>query len=326
MFYGICFLHIIPQKKCVFFLSIFGVAIYTPPKISSTGCEVPSWTQIWRTFATGAAISQGQMRRRRRRQRRTCWKTRWEKHENSDVYICLLLYNYIWDNYNYHHIITISWDLDVISITRSPKILAVFLAFGVFNRIPWPADGAPVRRSNLGALTEFSTDGGSMKLDQREKHLQPKCTGILWFCRPWSPSGRSFCVTEWVFGPVLCQPGIDVSGPDIESRTCKTWMFLAKVRIQTAFGDNVFGPWSRCTKSLNSLCMEKGWNNQWSTGERCKKGQKIETKSERHGKSKPISPTGGNIETKTSAKSLILLSWFPVSSKLINYNFEKVNN
>ena len=248
---------------------------------------------------------------------------------NMRIVMFIYVYWFItisWDNYNYHHIITISWDLDVISITRSPKILAVFLAFGVFNRIPWPADGAPVRRSNLGALTEFSTDGGSMKLDQREKHLQPKCTGILWFCRPWSPSGRSFCVTEWVFGPVLCQPGIDVSGPDIESRTCKTWMFLAKVRIQTAFGDNVFGPWSRCTKSLNSLCMEKGWNNQWSTGERCKKGQKIETKSERHGKSKPISPTGGNIETKTSAKSLILLSRFPVSSKLINYNFEKVNN
>ena len=99
------------------------------------------------------------------RQRRTCWKTRWEKHENIDVY---------W-------FITISWDnwlspylgIWMLFLSQGPRRFLFFFGQGVFNRIPWPADGActcSLQEFGLSIDTEFSTDGGSMKLDQRESN------------------------------------------------------------------------------------------------------------------------------------------------------------
>ena len=153
MFYGICFLHIIPQKKCVFFYLFLGLR-YTrhqrsaqrvaksPVEHRSDGPslqELPFLKAKWKGEGAVREEHVGKLAGR-----------------NMRIVMFIYVYWFItisWDNYNYH-ILSPYLGIWMLFLSQGPRRFLFFLAFGVFHRIPWPADGAPVRRSNLAALTQ----------------------------------------------------------------------------------------------------------------------------------------------------------------------------
>ena len=180
MFYGICFLHIIPQKKCVFFYLFLGLR-YTrhqrsaqrvaksPVEHRSDGPslqELPFLKAKWKGEGAVREEHVGKLAGR-----------------NMRIVMFIYVYWFItisWDNYNYH-ILSPYLGIWMLFLSQGPRRFLFFWLLEFFTEFHGP------RMAHLFAAAIWQHwhrifhRWGFNETWPKRKHLQPKCTGILWF-------------------------------------------------------------------------------------------------------------------------------------------------